>query len=97
MQPVMHHNTITLCKYLREWLLMNPITGKVLCCARTATGPLTAPPTVAMNSRRLIRSLAGDSHASLEGPALGARYNNIKQSVFVQRRRRAQQMMQTIY
>jgi hypothetical protein len=45
--------------------------------------------------RRSVDHLVGDSHVSLKGPMFGARCN-IKQSVFVQQRQRAQQMMQTI-
>jgi len=40
-----------------ERLLRNPITGIAGCCARAATGDaMAAPPSTAMNSRRLIRS-----------------------------------------
>jgi hypothetical protein len=41
----------TLCESSGERLLMNPITGRVLCCARATCGhATTAPPTKAKNS-----------------------------------------------
>src|SRR6516225_61096 len=44
----------TLCESSGERLLMNPITGRVPCCARAASGhPAAAPPTSVMNSHRL--------------------------------------------
>jgi hypothetical protein len=39
-------------------LLRNPITGIAGCCARAASGQATAPPRVAMNSRRLMMAVS---------------------------------------
>src|SRR6516225_8205086 len=41
----------------------NPITGMAVGCARTATGQAAAPPSPAMNSRRLMQKVNCPSHA----------------------------------